>query len=319
MSTMTQPGGRDWYLVTGGAGFIGSHLVERLVEEGQRVRVIDDLSTGRLENIDSLLNRIDFREASVLDSSSVLSAMEGVRYVLHQAALSSVPRSIRDPLRANRVNVEGTLNVLLAARDRGVQRVVYASSASVYGDRPTLPKEETMTPAPLSPYAVSKHAAEQYCRVFHAVYGLETVSLRYFNVFGPRQDPQSDYAAVVPKFALSLLSGRRPTIYGDGSQSRDFVYVTNVVDANLVAARAPGGAGEAFNIACGEQTTINDLVAALAEIVGRTVEPEYQAPRTGDVAHSFADISKAKRVLGYAPSVDLQEGLSRTVAWDSQS
>ncbi len=310
---MTRRADGGLYLVTGGAGFIGSHLVERLVEEGQRVRVIDDLSTGKRDNIDPFLDRIDFHEASILDVASVRSAMEGVRYVLHQAALSSVPRSIRDPHRANQVNVEGTLGVLLAARDAEVQRVVYASSSSVYGDTPTLPKEETMTPAPLSPYAVGKLAAEQYCRVFHGVYGLETVSLRYFNVFGPRQDPESEYAAAVPKFALALLSGRRPTVYGDGSQSRDFTYVANVVEANLLAARAPAGAGEAFNIACGEQTTVNELITALARIVECAAEPEYHAPRTGDVVHSFADISKAKRVLGYAPSVSLQEGLSKTV------
>ena len=310
---------KDVYLVTGGAGFIGSHLVERLVAASEQVRVLDDLSTGRAENLESCERRIDFREASILDVQAVRSAMEGVRYVLHQAALPSVPRSIRDPWTTNRVNVEGTLNVLQAARDAGVDRVVCASSSSVYGDTPTLPKVETMTPSPRSPYAVSKLAVEHYCQVFFSVYGLEAVALRYFNVFGPRQDPESEYAAVIPRFISALVAGRRPIVYGDGSQSRDFTYVTNVVDANLLAARAPKGAGEAYNIAFGKQTTLNELLALLSEILERAFGPDYRPPREGDVLHSLAEISKAKRDFGYAPHVSLREGLGKTAAWFTES
>ncbi len=315
---MTRSEKRDLYLVTGGAGFIGSHLVERLVAEGERVRVIDDLSTGKLGNIEPFLDQVDFREASLLDAQSVQRAMEDVRFVLHQAALSSVPRSIRDPHLTNRVNVEGTLNVLLAARDAGVRRLVYASSSSAYGDTPTLPKVETMAPAPLSPYAVSKLTAEQYCGVFHKIYGLETVCLRYFNVFGPRQDPQSEYAAVVPRFATALLRGERPIIYGDGEQSRDFTYVSNVVAANLAALHAGAAAGEVINIAGGERTTVNRLVTMLAELAKTTAEPVYEPARPGDVAHSLADISKARKLLRYEPKVGVQEGLARVIAWCSQ-
>ena len=306
------------YLVTGGAGFIGSHLVEALLAEGQRVRVIDDLSTGRIANIEPFLEKIDFREASLLDLRAVHSAMQGVECVLHQAALSSVPRSVRDPLPTNRVNVEGTLNVLSAARDAKVRRLVYASSSSVYGDPPVAHKIETLPPMPLSPYAVSKLAAEQYCQVFHRVYGLETVCLRYFNVFGPRQDPQSEYAAVVPRFATALLEGRRPVIYGDGEQSRDFTYVSNVVVANLLALRADGAAGEVFNIAGGERITVNELAAILAQLTNRTLEPVHEPKRAGDVVHSLADISKAGRILRYVPGVRVRDGLARAVAWYSQ-
>lgn len=303
------------YLVTGGAGFIGSHLVEALLSEGQRVRVIDDLSTGRTANIELFLDRIDFREASLLDLRAVHSAVQGVQYVLHQAALSSVPRSVRDPLLTNRVNVEGTLNVLSAAWNADVLRLVYASSSSVYGDPPVMRKVETLPPMPLSPYAVSKLAAEQYCQVFSRVYGLETVCLRYFNVFGPRQDPQSEYAAVVPKLASALLEGRSPVIYGDGEQSRDFTYVSDVVAANLLALRANGAAGEVFNIAGGKKTTVNVLATILAQLTGRALEPTHEPNRVGDVTHSLADISKAKETLGYVPLVSLRQGLAETVAW----
>lgn len=305
----------ELYLVTGGAGFIGSHLVERLLKEGQKVRVIDNLSTGKEENIASFLSEIDFIEGDIRDLGLLKRVMEGVDYVLHQAAVPSVPRSVNDPLTTNAVNVEGTLNVLLAARDAGVKRVVYASSSSVYGDAPTLPKHEGMKPEPRSPYAVSKLAGELYCLVFHHVYGLETVVLRYFNVFGPRQDPESQYAAAVPKFIAALLRGEPPIIFGNGEQSRDFTFVENVVEANLLAAETPGVAGEVFNIACGENITINQLVAILCELIGIKITPLYAPPRPGDVRHSLADISKAQKLLGYQVKVGLREGLQRTVEW----
>lgn len=307
------------HLVTGGAGFIGSHLVEALLADGQTVRVLDDLSTGKMNNLEPFFDKVDFRKASILDLEAVCSAMDGVDYVLHQAALSSVPRSVRDPLPTHRVNAEGTLNVLLAARDAGVRRVVFASSSSLYGNPPAVYKVETLPTMPLSPYAVSKLAAEEYCQVFTRVYGLETVSLRYFNVFGPRQDPESEYAAVVPRFAAALVRGQRPTIYGDGEQSRDFTYVSNVVAANLAALHAEAAAGEVINVAGGEKTTINSLAAALGELAGKNLEPIYEPTRPGDVAHSLADISKARRVLGYEPKVNVQEGLARSVAWYSQA
>lgn len=305
------------YLVTGGAGFIGSHIVERLVREGHKVRVIDNLSTGNKENIEPFLEEIEFIEGDIRDLELVREAMEGVDYVLHQAAVPSVPRSVKDPLTTNSANVEGTLNILIAARDAGVKRVVYASSSSAYGDAPTLPKHEEMTLEPRSPYAVSKLAGELYCQAFYHVYGLETVALRYFNVFGPQQDPESQYAAVVPKFIMALLSGEPPTIFGDGEQSRDFTYVENIVEANLLAAEAPDVAGEVFNIACGERITVNELTRLLAEIAGANPElkPEYAPRRPGDVRHSLADISKAGRLLGYEGKVSASEGLRQTVEW----
>ena len=312
----------ELYLVTGGAGFIGSHIVERLVQEGQHVRVIDNLSTGKRKNIEPFLEKIEFIEGDVRDLELVRKAMDGVDYVLHQAAVPSVPRSVKDPLTTNAVNVEGTLNILIAARDAGVKRVVYASSSSVYGDTPTLPKQEGMKPQPRSPYAVSKLAGEFYCQVFYHVYGLETVVLRYFNVFGPRQDPESQYAAVVPKFITALLRNEPPTIFGDGEQSRDFTYVENVVEANLLATQAKGTdvAGQVFNIACGTRITINKLAQMLAEIIGvdPELEPHYAPPRPGDVRHSLADISKGQEFLGYHVKVDLFEGLKRTVDWYRQ-
>jgi len=303
----------ELYLVTGGAGFIGSHLVERLVKEGERVRVFDNLSTGRSENIEPFLSEIEFIDGDIRDSGLVREAMGGVDYVLHQAAVPSVPRSVKDPLTTNSVNVGGTLNVLIAARDAAVKRVVYASSSSVCGDTPVLPKHEEMKPAPRSPYAVSKLGGELYCQAFYHVYGLETVALRYFNVFGPRQDPKSQYAAVIPKFITALLHGEPPTIFGDGEQSRDFTYIENVVEANLLAAKAPGVAGEVFNIACGDRITVNELARLLAEIIGVNIEPEHASPRLGDVRHSLADISKAKRLLGYESKVDVHAGLKQTV------
>ena len=303
------------YLVTGGAGFIGSHIVEELVRRRERVRVLDNFSTGRRENLAPFLEHVELVEGDLRDLSTVRRVAEGVDYILHQAALPSVPRSIADPLASNDSNVTGTLHLLIAARDAGVKRVVYASSSSVYGDNPTLPKREDMSPAPKSPYAVSKLAGEYYCRVFAQVYGLETVCLRYFNVFGPRQDPASQYAAVIPKFITALLRDEPPTIYGDGHQSRDFTYVSNVVRANLLAATAPDVSGRVFNVACGERYTVLDLVAVLTEILGTHITPVHTAPRPGDVRHSLADITAAREALGYRVEVNFHEGLRRTVAW----
>jgi nucleoside-diphosphate-sugar epimerase len=277
--------------------------------------VIDNLSTGNRRNIEPFLEEIEFIECDIRDLDLVTEAMEGVDYVLHQAAVPSVPRSVKDPLTSNSANVEGTLNVLLAARDANVKRVVYASSSSVYGDTPVLPKHEDMKQAPRSPYAVSKLAGEVYCQAFYHTYGLETVALRYFNVFGPRQDPKSQYAAVVPKFISALLQNNPPTVFGDGEQSRDFTYVQNVVEANLLAAKAPNVAGEVFNIACGERLTVNELARVLAETIGVNVEPEYTSGRPGDVLHSLADISKARELLGYAVKVNASHGLKETVDW----
>ena len=300
-------------LVTGGAGFIGSHIAERLVELGNDVRILDNFSTGRRQNLSSFESDVDVVEGDLRDAECVGRAVRGVEAVFHQAALASVPRSVSDPLSSNEVNVTGTLNLLVAARDAGVRRLVYASSSSVYGNSPELPKRERMSTSPESPYAESKLAAESYCRIFSSLYGFECVSLRYFNVFGPRQDPSSQYAAVVPLFLTAILSGEAPTIYGDGEQSRDFTYVSNVVDANLLALSADGVAGEVFNIACGGTTTVNELLAALQEIVGTSISARYADPRPGDVKHSYADISKATAMLGLAPKVSLEEGLRLTV------
>ena len=305
----------DTYLVTGGAGFIGSHLVDALLERGHTVRVMDNLVTGRRENLAHVLDKIEFFEDSITDLDAVRRAMDGVDYVLHQAAIPSVPRSVADPIASNDSNVTGTLNVLLAARDAGVKRVVYAASSSAYGDVESEYKAEDMTPRPLSPYAVSKLAGEYYCQVFHHVYGLETVALRYFNVFGPRQDPTSQYAAVIPIFITALMEGRPPTVHGDGLQTRDFTYVANVVEANLLACHAEGVSGEVFNIACGQKYSILELVDVLNELMGSRIEPVHTPPRPGDIRHSRADISKARRMLGYRPTVDFREGLSRTIEW----
>lgn len=303
-------------VVTGGAGFIGSHIAAALDRSGARVRVLDDLSTGHRENLEEIGGNIDFIEGSVADESLVLKALEDAELVYHEAAIPSVPRSVEAPRQTHVASVDGTFSLLLAARDRKVKRVVYAASSSAYGDQPTLPKVEHMLPDPLSPYAVGKLVGEYYCQVFTRVYGLETVSLRYFNVFGPRQDPGSQYSGVVSRFISSLFSGERPVIYGDGEQSRDFTYIENVVAANLSAANAKGAEGKVINVANGERVTLNELLAVLKELTGKhDVTADYLAPRVGDVRHSLADISLARELLGYQSRVDLREGLKRTIDW----
>lgn len=303
------------YLVTGAAGFIGSHIAETLVEQGERVKVLDNFATGKRENLAPFLGRIELIEGDLRNPADVRRAVEGVEIIFHEGALPSVPKSVEDPAGSNESNITGTLNLLIAARDAGVKRVVYAASSSAYGDSPTLPKEETMTPAPLSPYATQKYVGELYCRNFYDLFGLETVALRYFNVFGPRQDPMSQYAAVIPKFITALAEGKPPTIYGDGEQSRDFTYIENVVQANLVAARAERAAGEMMNFACGERYTLNEILARLQEIMKTNVQPIFEDPRPGDVKHSLADTRKSRRLLGYTPHISLEEGLERTVAF----
>jgi nucleoside-diphosphate-sugar epimerase len=303
-------------LVTGGAGFIGSHIASALLAEGARVRVLDDLSTGHRENIDEIGGDVDFIQGSVADEALLAKVLEGVELVFHEAAIPSVPRSVKVPQQTHVASVDGTFSMLLAARDQKVRRVVYAGSSSAYGDQPTLPKSEQMSPDPLSPYAVAKLVGEYYCRVFTRVYGLETVTLRYFNVFGPRQDPGSQYSGVVSRFISSLLSDERPVIYGDGEQSRDFTYIDNVVGANLKAAEASGASGKVINVANGMRITLNQLLAELKDLTGKhDVEAEYLEPRVGDVRHSLADISMARELLGYESKVDLREGLQRTIDW----
>jgi nucleoside-diphosphate-sugar epimerase len=301
-------------LVTGGGGFIGSALVRRLLRDGQTVRVLDNFATGRRANLEDVLDDIELIEGDLQSYERVHTAVRGCDFAFHLGALPSVPRSIQDPLTSNATNVIGTLNVLLAARDEGVRRVVYASSSSLYGASTELPKRETMPTLPIAPYAVSKLAAEGYCRAFHQVYGLETVALRYFNVFGPGQDPQSQYAAVIPNFITAALEDRQPIVHGDGEQSRDFTFVDNAVDANLLAASAAGAAGEAFNIACGERISLNEIIVRLSTLSGKEIEPVNVDPRPGDVRHSLADISKAREILGYEPAIDFDEGLRRTYA-----
>ncbi len=304
------------YLVTGGAGFIGSNIVEELLRRGEKVRVLDNFTTGKRENLAPFLERIEVVEGDLRSYHQVREAVGGVDVVLHQAALPSVPRSVRDPLTSDDVNVHGTLTLLHAARDAGVKRLTYASSSSVYGNTPELPKHEGMTPNPRSPYAVSKLAAEQYCRVFADLYGLETVSLRYFNVFGPRQDPTSQYSAVIPKFITAMLCGKRPVIYGDGLQSRDFTFVRNVVEANLQAATVDlPERGVFVNCACHGRTSLNELVQELNTILGTRIEPEYGPERPGDVKHSFAAIDQMIAALGYQPTVSFADGLRATCDW----
>lgn len=303
------------YLVTGGAGFIGSNIVEGLIQRGHQVRVLDNFSTGRRENLIPFMNKIDLVEGDLRSYHIVRDAIDGMEFVLHQGALPSVPRSIKDPITTNEVNVIGTLNILNAASDAGVKRVVFASSSSIYGDSEQLPKSEVMIPNPLSPYAVSKLAGEKYCQVFANIYNLHTVSLRYFNVFGPRQDPTSQYSAVIPKFITAILKSEQPTIYGDGKQSRDFTYVRNVVEANIIATNADFPPGLVFNCACHQRIDLNQLVSELNKLLGKDIQPIYTEVRPGDVKHSFADIERIRKYLNYQPNVLFQEGLRQAINW----
>jgi len=307
-------------LVTGGAGFIGSHIASALASAGARLRIIDDLSTGYRENLEEIKGEVDFVHASLADEKSLRKALEGVELVFHEAAIPSVPRSIENPRQTHIASVESTFSLLLASREKKVRRIVYAASSSAYGDQPTLPKVENMLPAPLSPYAVAKLVGEHYCQVFTRVYGLETISLRYFNVFGPRQDPSSQYSGVISRFISALLGGERPVVYGDGEQSRDFTYIDNVVDANLKAAESARGIGEVINVANGERITLNQLLEELKALTGKSdVIADYREPRAGDVKHSLADISRARSLLGFEPHVDLRTGLQLTIDWWSKS
>src|SRR5665213_2213846 len=305
------------YLVTGGAGFIGSHLTEELVRRGHRVRVVDSLITGKRANL-AHLKEVEFIEGDLAEMAVAERAVRGVDYVLHQAAIPSVPRSVKDPITSNRANIDASINVLVAARDAGVKRLVYAGSSSAYGNTPALPKREDMPTNPLSPYALQKLVVEQYCQMFTRLYGLETVTTRYFNVFGPRQDPGSPYSGVISLFATAVLAGRRPIIYGDGGQTRDFTYVANVVDGVLRACEAPKAAGDVINVATGQQISLNDLLATLNKIIGTSIQAVYKDERAGDVRDSLADISKAKALLGYTPIVSLEEGLQLTLDWCRQ-
>jgi UDP-glucose 4-epimerase len=301
------------FLVTGGAGFIGSHIAEALVQRGDRVRVFDNLSTGRLSNMDTFRERIEFVEGDLVDAAAVARVVAGVDCIFHQAALASVPRSVERPLDTNAACVTGTVTLLDAARRAGVRRLVYAASSSAYGDQPTSSKRETDVPVPISPYGAAKLAGEHYCQAFAATYGFETVSLRYFNVFGPRQDPDSPYSAVIPLFITAMLSGRQPVVYGDGRQSRDFTFVANVVQANLLAADAPNVAGRIFNVANGRSTDLLTLIEVLNRLLRTDVQPRHAAPRPGDVRESLADITQARQCLSYEPLVDFEEGLRRSI------
>ena len=305
------------YLVTGVAGFIGSSIARALLNSGEKVRGIDNLSTGNLENIAEIRDRIDFREADIADLDAMRRACDGVDFVFHEAAIPSVPKSVVDPLGSNLANIDGTVNVLVAARDAKVKRVVYAASSSAYGDTPTLPKHEAMSPDPISPYAVAKLASEHYMVSFYRCYGLETVSLRYFNIFGPRQDPSSPYSGVLAKFITQMLHGEQPTMNGDGEQSRDFTYIDNAVAANLLACKAPAekAAGKVFNVATGRRVTLNETFKLLQPLTSYKGQPNYGPERGGDIKHSLADISNAEAALGYKPAVDFEEGLRRTVEW----
>lgn len=304
------------WLITGGAGFIGSHITEALVARGQKARVFDNFSTGRRQNIEPFLDRIELVEGDLNDEQAVAQAVKGVEVIFHEAALPSVPRSIADPVGSNKANIDGTVNLLWAAKEAGVRRVVYAASSSAYGNAPEFPRVETILPAPLSPYAVGKLACEYYLRCFMECYGLETISLRYFNIFGPRQNPKSQYAAAIPLFTTAILSGQPPTVYGDGEQSRDFTYIANVVSANLLAAQAPKSAcGRVYNVGCGDSVTINHVIAQINQVLGTNVRPVYAPPRAGDPKKSNADISLARQHLGYTPIVAFEEGLVKTVEY----
>lgn len=303
------------YLVTGGAGFIGSHIVDRLVSRGDEVIVLDDLSAGKETNLTRVRNKIELRVQTITNLDAVQAACKGMDYVIHLAARTSVPRSVKNPLETNAANIDGTLNVLVAARDAKVRRIVYAASSSAYGETETLPKVESMAPAPISPYGITKYVGELYGQVFGRVYGLENVSVRFFNVFGPRQDPSSQYSGVLSRFLLAVQKGEQPVIYGDGEQSRDFTYIENIVDEVLRGCEAQGASGRVFNGGTGARITLNEVIKLLEKITGKTITPKYDAPRTGDIRHSQADISLANKILGYKPLVLFEEGLRRTWEW----
>jgi nucleoside-diphosphate-sugar epimerase len=303
------------YLVTGGAGFIGSNIVDELVRRGQQVVVLDNLSTGKESNLASVRAKIELRTGSITDMSALQSACQGVDYVVHLAARTSVPKSVKDPIESNHINIDGTLNVLVAARDAKVKRFVFAASSSAYGETPTLPKTESMQPAPISPYGVTKYVGELYAQVFGRVYGLENACLRYFNVFGPRQDPTSQYSGVLSRFMLAIIRGERPVVYGDGEQTRDFTYIANVVDETLRACEAQQASGKVFNGGTGARVTLNEVLKLLEKITGKQIQAQYDPPREGDIRDSQADISLARHVLGYEPLVHFEEGLKRTWEW----
>ncbi len=303
------------YLVTGGAGFIGSHIARRLVREGHTVRVLDNFSSGKIQNLAPVRDDVEVMEADIRDDAACRKACQGMDAVFHEAALPSVPRSVDKPADSHAVNIDGTFNVLMGARDAGCPRVIYAASSSAYGDQPDLPKHEGMMPSPLSPYALNKLVGEYYCSVFCKTYGMQAVSLRYFNVFGPYQDPQSQYAAAIPAFVSAILAGRQPLVYGDGEQTRDFTHVDNVVHANMLAAQADGLCGQVVNIACGERISINAIIQQINELLGKDIKPEYADTRAGDVKHSLADIALAREVLGFAPLLMFEEGLRQAIDW----
>ncbi len=303
------------FLVTGGAGFVGSHLTEGLIARGHKVRVIDNFATGKRKNIAHLLDKIELIEGDIRNPEDCKKAVDGVSVVLHQAAVPSVPKSVQDPVTSHQANIDGTFNMLMAAKDADVKRFVYAASSSAYGDTEVSPKHEKILPGPKSPYAVNKLVGEYYCRAFYECFGLQTISLRYFNVFGPRQDPASQYAAAIPAFVTAILEDRQPTVYGDGEQSRDFTFVENVIEANILAAGAPETHGEVVNIACGQSVTINAIIKQINELLGKNIEPIYADPRPGDVRHSLADVSLAREVIGYEPVVYFDEGLKRAIDW----
>jgi UDP-glucose 4-epimerase len=307
------------YLVTGGAGFIGSHIAAALVKRGDRVRVLDNLSTGRRKNLAEIAERVEFIEGDLVNRRDVEQALAGVEVVFHQAALASVPRSVEAPLDTNAACVTGTVMLLDVARRVGVRRIVFGGSSSAYGDQPVAAKHELLLPMPLSPYAAAKLAGEFYCQAFTATYGLETLTIRYFNVFGPRQDPQSQYAAVIPKFVTAMLAGQRPTIFGDGKQSRDFTYIDNIVHGNLLAADAPGAVGRTINVACGESFNLLELIAGINRVLGTAIQPIFEPARAGDVRESLADISLARELLAYEPTIGFDEGLRRTIDFYRQA
>ncbi|MBP7935028.1 MAG: SDR family oxidoreductase [Phycisphaerae bacterium] len=303
------------YLVTGGAGFIGSHLVERLVKDGETVRVLDNFSSGKRQNLAPFSARIEVIQGDIRKPDDCATACKGIDVIFHEAAVPSVPKSVTDPRTSHEANIDGTFNLLMAARDAKCRRVIYAASSSAYGDLPDLPKRESACPSPLSPYAVNKLVGEHYLRTFYCCYGLETISLRYFNVFGPRQDPKSQYAAAIPAFVSAILKNQPPTIYGDGEQSRDFTYIDNVVHANLLAAHAAKTEGQVVNVACGERVTVNQIIAQINSLLGHSIKPDYVDTRPGDVKHSLADITLAEKILGYRPVVAFEQGLRRAIEW----